>query len=426
MNTYMKSRGAENFDLREILLKNRKLNLSARAKFFESFINKLKDNEEHQHFRIIDSPASREVKVWDDYSKVFRKMLMFGSNNYLDLANNRYVIEKTQRYLDIYGAGMAGPPVLNGYTKIHKELEQRIAAFKGTEDALIFSSGYSANLGIAQSILTQNDLLFCDEFSHASFTDGLKQNNINPIKFEHNNINQLHEMLDNKGNIGQDRFIAIEGVYSMNGDIAPLDEIYKIKNKYNAIIILDDAHGTGVLGQTGRGTCEEFNLEGKIDIIMGTFSKAFGMAGGFVASSNEIINYMRYFARSYMFSAAMPNSTIASLLACLDILENDNDRINDLKINIKYAEQKLRSIGFDINANSPIIPISVPAYMNIRKMARDLQKMNIFVNSIEFPAVPVSKQCFRISLMSSHTKDDIDMLSDAFATLWHKYSLKDN
>ncbi|MCK5456239.1 MAG: pyridoxal phosphate-dependent aminotransferase family protein, partial [Melioribacteraceae bacterium] len=320
-NTY---NGGENFDLRKLFVKCRRDNLNDKVSFFNSFIQELSAKHELQHLRCVTSAADREVIVEDNYTKIKNKMLMFGSNNYLGLANHPYVKRKTEEAIERYGVGVGGPPLLNGYTDLHRELEERLAAFKGTEDAMIFSSGYGANVGLITALANNNSKLIYDSYSHASLIDGIKMSGINSEQFEHNNMQRLKELLDNsKSDDSHDVFVAVEGVYSMDGDTSPLDEVVKLCRSHNAILILDDAHGTGTMGLNGCGTAEHYGVKDQVDITMGTFSKTFAVTGGFIAASKPIINYLRFFARSYMFSASLSPITIASVLAGLDVIEQD-------------------------------------------------------------------------------------------------------
>jgi glycine C-acetyltransferase len=421
MKNVLEYQGGENFDLREMLLKGRQLRLKDKADFFTNFINDLTENKQMHHMRCISSAADREVIIEDRYAGKKRKMIMFGSNNYLGLANHPYVKEKTRVALSEFGAGIAGPPLLNGYTILHRQLEERLAYLKGSEDALIFSSGYGANVGLVSGLLNSNDIVIYDAYSHASFCDGIKLAGAESFRFPHNNVSLLKQRLEQNTSVSTgDLYVGVEGVYSMDGDLAPLDKIVPICKSKGAILIIDDAHGTGVMGKSGRGTIEHFGLESKVDISMGTFSKAFASTGGFVASTRPIINYLRFFARSYMFSASLPPASIASVLACLDVIENEPGLLEKLWKNVNYTLQSLRGIGIDVESQSAIIPLKVPAGMDLRKAASKFHEKGIFVNSVEYPAVPISQQRFRISVMATHTKEDIDKLIEAVNEIWRE------
>ena len=414
--------GGENFDLRDILLRGRRMPLMDRVNFFGEFLDSLSSNKQMLHLRCISSPSDREVDVYDEYLGITKKMLMFGSNNYLGFANHPYIKEYVKDIIAKYGIGIGGPPLLNGYTKIHRELEERLASLKGAEDSLIFSSGYGANVGLVSALVGSDDYVVYDQYSHASFYDGLKMCNARGIYFLHNDVENLKAKLEDTRKLNpKNIFVGVEGVYSMDGDIAPLDEIAAVCKQYDAILLVDDAHGTGAIGHRGGGTSDYFGLDGQIDIVMGTFSKSFAVTGGFVAASKPIIDYLRFFARSYMFSASISPVTIASVLAGLDLLENDPSILYSLRSNIKYAAWKLNKIAFNVSSETPIIPLRVPVEMNIRDAAYKFHERGIFINSIEYPAVPVFQQRFRISITASHTKEDINKLVEVVEEIWTEY-----
>lgn len=419
--------GGENFDLRDILLSGRRMSLSNRVHYFEEFLSGLANNKQMLHLRCISSPSDREVDVFDEYLGITRKMLMFGSNNYLGFANHPYIKEYVKKVIDKYGIGIGGPPLLNGYTKIHKELEERIASLKGAEDALIFSSGYGANVGLVSALVGPEDYVIYDQYSHASFYDGMKMCNARGIYFLHNNIQNLKAKLEDAKDINpKNIYVGVEGVYSMDGDIVSLDEVIALCKQFDAILLVDDAHGTGTIGEHGGGIGDYYGLENEIDVIMGTFSKSFAVTGGFVASSKPVIDYLRFFARSYMFSASISPVTIASVIAGMDLLENDPSILSSLKSNVKYASNLLNRIGFKVSAETPIIPLRVPVEMNIRDAAYKFHQRGIFINSIEYPAVPVSQQRFRISITANHTKEDINKLVEVVEEIWNDFNNNGN
>jgi glycine C-acetyltransferase len=427
MKNIIEYRGGENFDLREMLLKGRQLRLKDKAEYFTRFVNDLIESRQMQHMRCISSASDHEVYVTDRYTGKKRKMIMFGSNNYLGLANHPYVKQKTMEAISKFGAGIGGPPLLNGYTILHRELEERLAHLKGAEDALIFSSGYGANVGLVSGLLNSNDVVVYDAYSHASFCDGIKMADSKSFRFPHNNITLLSQRLEqNMVNSERDVYVGVEGVYSMDGDLAPLDKIVPLCKSKGAILIVDDAHGTGVMGKTGKGTAEHFNVEDQIDITMGTFSKTFAATGGFITASKPIINYLRFFARSYMFSASLPPVSIASVLACLDVIENEPGLLDSLWNNINYTASSLKEIGIDIEPQSAIIPLRVPIGMDLREAAVKFHDNGIFVNSIEYPAVPISQQRFRISIMATHTREDIDRLIEVIDEIWYQYKFNNS
>ena len=412
-------KGGENFDLRQMLLKGRNLRLREKTELFSQVLASLDEQHQMLCMRKVISAADREVQVIDPYTGKTQSMLMFGSNNYLGLANHPYVRERAQRTIARFGVGIGGPPLLNGYTALHCELEERLAALKGTEDALIFSSGYGANVGLVTGLMNPTDTVLYDAYSHASFCDGMRMAGVRSIHFPHNDLSVLRHLLDRyQMNNDRDLFVGAEGVYSMDGDLAPLDRLVPMCEKAGAILVVDDAHGTGVMGRTGRGTAEHFGVEGKVPITMGTFSKTFSVTGGFVAASKPIISYLRFFARSHMFSASLPPVVIATVLAGLDLIEQEPALLTALHSNIDCLCAGLRKLGFEHRQETAIIPLRVPAGMDIRRAACGFHRRGIFVNSVEYPAVPVSQQRFRISVMATHTRSDIDTLLNAVAEVW--------
>ncbi len=413
------TQSGENVSLVNILLKGRKLTFWERINSFNDQVTKLNGKLRHTYFRVVESKANREVDVKSCDGKT-QKMLMFGSNNYLGLANHPYVLQKVKMVIDETGIGVGGPPILNGYTRGMQELEERLSILKGTEDTLVFSSGYNANLGLVTGLCKHSDTIIADEYSHASFFDGVKMAQCKCFTFKHNNINELEKLLLTYSSIKGNLFVAIEGVYSMDGDLAPLDKIIPLCNKYDAILLVDDAHGTGVLGENGGGVHDYYKIKPDHDIVLGTFSKAFAVNGGFISASKPVINYLRLMARSYMFSAALPPVTIAAVLAGLDIIEKEPYLIERLHDNVAYATMKLKKFGLVTEPKAGIIALKVPENANVRILARQFHDAGIFLNAVEFPAVPINKQRFRISIMAEHTYQDINKLATVVEDLWSK------
>lgn len=422
MNTTISYSGGENFDLRSMLVRGKRLRLADKVGLFASFLDDLKGKGELLTMRRIVSASDTEVDVVDPGSRAIRRMVMFGSNNYLGFANDPYVRRRAEEALRTFGAGIGGPPLLNGTTSLHRDLEVRLAALKGTEDAVIFPSGYSANVGIPSALANPNDLVIYDAYSHASFCDGITMSGAESMRFPHNDLERLSHLLDRScGDTSRDVFVGVEGVYSMDGDLVPLDRVLAMCHAHGAIVILDDAHGTGTVGATGRGTAEQFGCEGQVDITMGTFSKTFAVSGGFVAADRSVVEYLRYFARPHMFSAALPPVVIASVHAGLDLLEREPERIDALRKNVRYALEGFRSAGIDISTDSAILPLRVPVTMDVRRAAVRLHEKGLFVNAVEFPAVPVSQQRFRISMMATHTTAQIDRLVEGVHEVWAEW-----
>lgn len=408
----------EKIGLHTFLKAKEKMTLSERNQQFQVFINCLKENHHHSYYRTVTSPMDREVLVVDRFTGRSKKMLMFASNNYLGLANHPYVKKQVKKAINQYGLGVGGPPLLNGYSILMEELEERLAHLKQQESAMIFSTGFSANLGLTSGLAQKGDRVIYDALSHASFYDSLRLTDAVGMRFEHNNLADLEAKLQKSRSFSTNLFVGIEGVYSMDGDLAPLDKIIPLCREYGAYCWLDDAHGTGVLGARGSGTAEHFELEGEVDVAMGTFSKVFAVTGGFLAASQETINYLRYFARPYMFSAALPPVTLAAVLAGLDVIEKEPELRSRLLENSKYARKKLRPFGFFVEPKAAIIALKVPEWMDIRKANFLMHQYGIFLNAIEYPAVPYHEERFRISLMAQHTMEDIDRLAACLEAVW--------
>ena len=405
---------AENFDLTAGLSGAPHLRLRERATAFSSLIEARSRRSGRAIERQAVSAADREVEVLIDRQGEPSRALMFASNNYLGFANDPYVKAQVQRAVDKWGVGAGGPPQLNGYSGLLAEVEGRLARLKGTEDCLIFSSGYGANVALMNALARSKDRIFFDALSHASFIDGLRMTEAQARPFGHNDLERLEALLAQNGMEGSDTFVAVEGVYSMEGDIAPLREVAALTRKYDAFLIVDDAHGTGVLGAGGSGTGEHCGVHGEIDLVMGTFSKVFAVTGGFLAGSRELIRYLRFTARSYVFSAAPAPSVLAAVNAGLDLLEQQPERRDRLFENVEYVASRLRSRDFDVPGHTPILAVLAPREMDVDRACARFQKLGIFVSAIEYPAVPRSSQRFRISIMATHRREDLDRLLAAF------------
>ena len=420
MNSVQNKMKQEDKNLGDFNRISKSLPLFSQIKVFDSMIQDIKMSKGHTYQRLVTSASGREVEIIDPYTNTPRKMLMFASNNYLGFANHPYVKQKVKFAIDKYGVGVGGPPLLNGYTQLMQELEERLADLKQQESAMIFSSGFATNLGLITALTKNDDIVIYDELSHASFYDGLRLANVRSVSFKHNDMEDLETKLKHysKRNKGE-MFVGFEGVYSMDGNLGPLDIMVPLIKKYKGISLLDDAHGTGVLGQNGSGTSEHFGVCKDVDIAMGTFSKAFSVTGGFLGSSREMIQYIRYYARPYVFSASLTAPTLAAVLAGIDLIQEEPWRRKVLLENTKYATDKLRKFGLTIEPEAAIIALLVPEWMDMRKVNYEIHKRDIFINAIEYPAVPQDQQRFRISIMAEHTKEDIDRLAGALDEIWN-------
>jgi len=362
----------------------------------------LKESGLYPYFRTIQSSQGTEVILNN------KRVLMFGSNSYLGLTNHPRIIEAAKKAVDKYGSGCAGSRFLNGTLDIHIELEDRLAEYTGKEAAILFSTGFQVNLGILSSITGRNDYLILDEYDHASIIDGSRLSFSRTIKYAHNNMQDLELKLSGLPADSM-KLIAIDGIFSMEGDIVNLPEIVKLADKYGANIMVDDAHSLGVIGEKGAGTASHFNLTNKVDLIMGTFSKSLASLGGFVSGDADVIDFLKHKARSLIFSASMTPASVASVIAALDIIQSEPERIEKLWANTRYALQLLQENGFDTGeTESPIIPVYVRDNHKTFMFTKMLQEDGVFVNPVVSPAVPSDASLIRFSLMATHSFSQIE------------------
>ncbi len=357
----------------------------------------------YPYFRTIESEQDTVVKIDG------KEVLMFGSNSYLGLTNHPKLKEASKAAIDKYGSGCAGSRFLNGTLDIHIELENKLAEFVGKDGALVFSTGFQVNLGVISAIPGRHDYIIIDELDHACIIDGSRLSYANKVwKYKHNDMESLEKLLQ-KCEPDKIKLIAIDGVFSMEGDIARLPEIVKLAKKYNANIFLDDAHSLGVLGQNGRGTADHFGVTDDVDMIMGTFSKSLASIGGFVAADKDTINFLKHNARSLIFSASIAPANAASVLAALELIQQEPERIDRLWDNTNYAMKLLNEAGFDTgHTQTPIIPIMIRDDYKTFQLTKLLLDDGVFVNPVVSPAVPSTSSLIRYSLMATHTKAQIE------------------
>lgn len=366
----------------------------------------------YPYFRPINSAQDTEVIING------KRVLMFGSNSYLGLTNDPRIKEATKAAIDKYGSGCAGSRFLNGTLDIHIQLEKELAAFVGKDEAIIFSTGFQVNLGVISSLLGRNDYLLLDEYDHASIIDGSRLSFARSIKYRHNNMQDLEQKLTSLP-VESLKLIVTDGIFSMEGDLVKLPEIAALAKKYNAAIMVDDAHSLGVIGENGAGAASHFGLTEEVDLIMGTFSKSLASLGGFIAASAPTIDYLKHHARSLIFSASMTPAATASALAALNIIRNEPEHIERLWANTRYATNLLQEEGFDIGpSESPIIPIYIRDNMKTFQITKMLQESGVFVNPVVSPAVPSDDTLIRFSLMASHTFAQIDEAIDKMSKVF--------
>jgi 8-amino-7-oxononanoate synthase len=362
-------------------------------------------------FRTIESEQDTVVKIGG------KDVLMFGSNSYLGLTNHPKLKEASIKAIQKYGSGCAGSRFLNGTLDIHLELEDKLAKYVGKEGALVFSTGYQVNLGVISSIPGRHDYLILDELDHACILDGSRLSFAKVMKYSHNDMESLEKVLS-RCESDKIKLIVIDGVFSMEGDIAKLPEIVQLAEKYNASIMVDDAHGLGVLGKNGAGTADHFGLTDKVDLIMGTFSKSLASIGGFIAADLDTINYLKHNARSLIFSASIAPANAASVIAAVDLIQQEPERLQQLWDNTHYAKKALNDVGFDTGHSvTPIIPILIRDDFKTFQLTKMALDNGVFVNPVVSPAVPSTSSLIRYSLMATHTKDQIDRSIDVLYSL---------
>lgn len=348
-------------------------------------------------------------KIYDAHVVINGKdMIMFGSYSYLGLINHPKINESAKKAIDEFSTGTHGVRLLAGTIKLHNMLEERIAKFKSKEASVVFSSGYVTNLTVISTILSKDDYVFCDKYDHASIVDGVVQSRANFIRFDHNDMEHLEELLKQVPD-EKIKLIVVDAVYSMDGDIAPLPKLVELKNKYNAILMVDEAHSIGVLGENGKGIEEYFGIYNEVDIDMGTLSKTIPSVGGYVAGSKKLIDFIKHNSRAYIFSAALPPAQTAAAIAAFDIIEEEKWRIKKLWENIKHYTEELKKMGFDLmNSQSAVVPILLKDDELALKMSRILWDEGIAIFPILTPAIPPHTARLRSCIMASHSHEDIN------------------
>ncbi len=361
----------------------------------------------YPYFRVIESAQDPEVVIDG------KKMIMVGSNNYLGLTNHPKVKEAALEAVRKYGSGCAGSRFLNGTLDIHVKLEEKLARFIRKETALVFSTGFQVNLGVISALAGKDDVIIIDKMDHASIIDGCRLSYAEVRKFRHNDMADLERILSE--NKDRKKLIVVDGVFSMEGDIINLPEVVALAKQYHARVMVDDAHGIGVLGKTGRGTAEHFGLENEVDLIMGTYSKSLASIGGFIAGEERVVHFIKHFARALIFSASPPPASIAAVSAAVDIIEHEPERIKKLWENTWRVHKGFKSLGFEIGpTETPIIPILVGEDLKAFTMAMMLQQEGVFANVAVSPAVASGKALIRTSYMATHTEEHIDKVLSAF------------
>jgi len=373
----------------------------------------LQDADLYNFFRVIESAQENTVK----YNG--REVIMLGSNNYLGLTNHPLVKEAAQNAITKYGTGCAGSRFLNGTLDIHVELEDKLAKLVGKEAALVFSTGFMVNQGTICSLLARNETVIVDRSDHASIIDGARLSFGDVRKYKHNDMESLAYVLGAEAE--NNKLIVVDGVFSMEGDISNLPAIVELAEHHDAVMMVDDAHGIGVMGDHGRGTCNHFGLTDRVHLIMGTFSKSLASVGGFIASDSDTIHFIKHMARGLIFSASMPPASIASVSAAVDVMLEESWRHEALWHNTEVMRERLHDAGFDTGASAtPVIPAVIGDDMVAYKMCRRLFEEGVFVNAVVSPAVERGNALIRLSLMATHTEDEIHQAMDKMVKVGHE------
>jgi glycine C-acetyltransferase len=387
----------------------------SKIEWLQQEIDNLKQAGLYNNIRTLSSPQGAWLVVDG------KKVLNFCSNNYLGLANHPKLVEAARKATETYGVGPGAVRSIAGTMDLHIELEKRLAAFKGVEAAITFQSGFNANLATIPALVGKEDVIFSDRLNHASIIDGCRLSGAKIIAYEHNNPESLEDAIAE--NLSQYRraLIVSDGVFSMDGDIAPLPALYEVAKKYDILLMVDDAHGEGVLGVGGRGIVDHFGLHGKVDIEIGTMSKAFGVMGGVVAGDKVIVEWLRQRGRPFLFSSAMTVPDVAACLAAVDLLEESTELVDKLWENGRYFKAEMRKLGFDTGVSeTPITPVMLGEAPLAQQFSRELYAEGVFGMAIGYPTVPQGKARIRVMISAAHSKDDLDKGLDGFAKVGKK------
>ncbi len=345
-----------------------------------------------------------------------RRVLNFCSNNYLGLANHPKLIQAATEAMGRYGVGPAAVRTIAGTTALHVELDRRLAAFKGVEAAITFQSGFNANAGTIPALVGRGDVIFSDQLNHASIIDGCRLSRATIVPYPHLDVEALEELIREHGPRHRRKLIVTDGVFSMDGDIAPLDKLAEVARRHGCILMVDDAHGEGVLGRGGRGIVDHFGLHGIVDIEVGTLSKAFGVVGGVVAGRRHLVEWLRQRGRPFLFSSAMTIPDVAACLAALDILESSTELVDRLWENARYFKAKMEALGFDTGqSQTPITPVMLGDARLTQTFSRRLFEEGVFATAIAYPTVPQGTARIRVMPSAAHTKEDLDFGVEVFA-----------
>jgi glycine C-acetyltransferase len=386
-----------------------------KLQWIQDELQTLKDSGLYNRIRTLSSPQGAWLVVDG------KRTLNFCSNNYLGLANHPRLVLAASQALESFGVGPAAVRTIAGTMDLHLKLEQRLASFKGVEGAITFQSGFNANLGAIPALVGNSDVIFSDELNHASIIDGCRLSGAKIVRYAHCDPGDLDHALQEHRSSYPHALVVTDGVFSMDGDIAPLDKIYEVSRKYDAILMVDDAHGEGVLGRGGRGIVDHFSLHGKVDVEVGTLSKAFGVVGGVVAGNPLVVEWLRQRGRPFLFSSAMTVPDAAACAAAVDILEESTELVDKLWENTRYFKAEMRTLGFDTGQSStPITPVMLGEAPLAQQFSRELFENGVFAMAIGFPTVPRGKARIRVMISAAHEKVDLEQGLQAFAQVGRK------
>ena len=353
-----------------------------------------------------------------------KNVLNFCSNNYLGLANHPKIVEAAREATEKYGVGPAAVRSIAGTTDLHVQLEKRLAEFKGAEDVITFQSGFNANLGTISALVGKEDVIFSDRLNHASIIDGCRLSGAKIVAYEHNDPSALEDVIKEHASNFRRALIVTDGVFSMDGDIAPLPDLYEVAKKYDILFMVDDAHGEGVLGKGGRGIVDHFGLHGKVDIEIGTMSKAFGVVGGMVAGDQAIVEWLRQRGRPFLFSSAVTAPDAAACLVAVDLLEESTELVDKLWANAKYFKAEIKKLGFDTGVSeTPITPVMLGEAPLAQQFSRELFDEGVFAMAIGFPTVAKGKARIRVMISAAHDNDDLGKGLEAFEKVGKKLAV---
>jgi glycine C-acetyltransferase len=386
--------------------------MADKLQWLQDELNNLRDSGLYNRIRTLSSPQGAWLVV--DGART----LNFCSNNYLGLANHPRLVSAAREAVQKYGVGPAAVRTIAGTMDLHLQLEERLAAFKGVESAVTFQSGFNANLATIPALVGKADVIFSDELNHASIIDGCRLSRASIVRYAHCDSQDLRKALEEHRSDYPRALVVTDGVFSMDGDVAPLDKIYEVSSPYETILMVDDAHGEGVLGRGGRGIVDHFDLHGKVDVEVGTLSKAFGVVGGVVAGNPLVVEWLRQRGRPFLFSSAVTVPDAAACLAALDILEESTELVEKLWTNTEYFKAEMGSLGFDTGESvTPITPIMLGEASLAQQFSRELFDNGVFAMAIGFPTVPRGKARIRVMISAAHEIQDLDQGLEAFASV---------